>query len=416
MNHITLTAMPAAGHVNPTVPLVRELVRRKIAVSYYATEEFRGPVERLGAEFRPYPAGAISPTMIAEATRHGGPVEVVTRVLDATHALVPFLIDDLRDRPPAAMAFDSNALWGRMAAASLGLPMISLMTTMLLGADGLRSLGARELISFVGESVAGIPGTVAARQRMVRRFGTGSLPPRPIFPMRGDLTLFPIPEWMQGSDSRLDRTCHFVGPTIEPASGTDDHDADLTDLLATAEPLVLVSLGTLHTGSEAFFRSCFEAFADLPARVLLSVGTEIDPARLGRPSANTLVRSSVPQLRVLERASVFVTHGGMNSALEGLHFGVPLVVVPQQFEQMIIGRAVAERGAGVVLRQHLSHRAVPPAELRAAVDDCLADPTRRAAARTLGKSLPAGGGAVAAADLIDELVAGRTPAAGPTLP
>ena len=44
------------------------------------------------------------------------------------------------------------------------------------------------------------------------------------------------------------------------------------------------------------------------------------------------------------RAAVFVTHGGMNSMMEGLANKVPLVVLPQQVQQLIIGSAVAERG------------------------------------------------------------------------
>ena len=153
-----------------------------------------------------------------------------------------------------------------------------------------------------------------------------------------------------------------------------------------------MSLGTLHSGTDAFFRTCFDVLADLPARVLIAVGPHPDAARLGRPPANTLVRASVPQLEVLRHTAVFVTHGGMNSALEGLANGVPLVVIPQQFEQLIIDQAVADRGAGVVLRHNLSNRPVPPGELRAAVESTLADPSRHAAATALADTVGEGGG------------------------
>lgn len=403
MKRIALAAMPAAGHVNPSVPIVRELVRRKIDVTYYATEEFRGIVERTGAEFRPYPDGAISPTMIAEATRSGGPIRVVSRVLRATETLLPFLLDEFHDHPPGAVAYDSNALWGRMAADRLGLPRISLMTTMLLGPDGMRRLSAREWLAFLKETLPAVPDVLGSRRRALQRFDRQAFPASPIFPMRGDLTIFPIPRWLQIPDPRIDEACHYVGPTIE-APSAHDQDAELAGLLRRPDPLILVSLGTLHAG-DAFFRSCFEALGDLPATVLIAAGTGADPARLGTPPANTVVRASVPQREVLEHSSVFVTHGGMNSALEGLHSGVPLVFVPQQVEQLIIGQAVAERGAGVVLRHNLARRRVPPAELRSAVEACLDDPARRAAAQTLRAGLSDGGGASAAADLVTNLLA-----------
>lgn len=407
-NRIVVAGMPAAGHVNPSLPIVRELARRGFEVTYYTSGEFRAPVENAGCEFRGYPANTLGPADIAEATRTGGPVKVVAKVLKATESLLPLLVSDLDARRPAAVAFDSNALWGRMAAASLDLPMISLMTTVLIGGKAMAGLNAREWIHFLGEAVPGIPAAWTGKRRVVRRFGNRAYPPAPTLPMRGDLTIFPVPRWMQPADPRLDDGCHFVGPTIRP----ENEDAPLDDELAAftggPEPVVLVSLGTLHAGSDAFFRACFEALGELPARVVLAIGSHTDPARLGQPPSNTLVRASVPQLEVLRRAAAFVTHGGMNSALEGLACGVPLVVLPQQVEQLVIGEAVAERGAGVVLRHNLSARPVPVADLRAAVGNALNEPSQRVAAQKIGASLGDDGGAVAAVTAIQEhLEAGR---------
>jgi MGT family glycosyltransferase len=404
MSRIVLTGMPAAGHVNPSLPLVRELVRRNIPVTYYATDEFRDSIERTGAEFRPYPAGTISSSDIAEATRTGSPVRVVARILAATETLLPFLLTELRTQQPAAIAFDSNAIWGRMAAATLGLPTVSHMTTMMLGGDAFRSQTAREFLQFLRAAVPDIPRAVAARRRVVRRLGKQNFPPRPALPMRGDVTIFPIPRWLQPADPRIDESCHFVGATIDPDTRGREVDAELAAHLDGPEPLVLVSLGTLHAGSNAFFRTCFEVLAGLPARVLLAVGAHTDPARLGPPPANTLVRASIPQVEVLRRTAVFVTHGGMNSALERLAGGVPLVVIPQQFEQLVIGQAVAERGAGVVLRHNLSNRPVPPAELRAAVERALTDPRYRTSAKAVADTVSEGGGPDAGAEAIQHLL------------
>ncbi|MBB6376299.1 MGT family glycosyltransferase [Pseudonocardia eucalypti] len=398
MERIVMAGMPAAGHLNPSLPLVRELVRRGTRVTYYTGEEFKDAVERTGAEFRGYPPGTIGSRDIAEATQSGSSFAVVARILRATDTLLPFLLDELRDRPPSALVHDSNALWGRMAGASLGLPRVSFMTTFMLGTKDLKVLTAREWARFIGPGLPDLPAVLSAKRRLVRRFGKALFPPAPTFPMRGDLTLFPIPRQLQPPNPLVDERCRFIGPSIEPRG--DEPDGDLAGWLAGPEPVVLVSLGTLHAGSEAFFRDCFEALGDLPARVVMAVGRDTDPARLGRPPANTLVRASVPQLAVLRHAATFVTHGGMNSALEGLGLGVPLVVVPQQVEQLIIGNAVAERGAGTVLRQHLSGRRVPPAELRASVRRALDDPALPAAARAFGATFGEGGGPAAGVEAI----------------
>jgi UDP:flavonoid glycosyltransferase YjiC (YdhE family) len=68
---IVFVEMPAYGHVNPTLPLVRELARRGEHVVYYDADEFQAQVERAGATFRAYPAGALTATDIARATRTG---------------------------------------------------------------------------------------------------------------------------------------------------------------------------------------------------------------------------------------------------------------------------------------------------------------------------------------------------------
>ncbi|GAB3881233.1 glycosyltransferase [Kibdelosporangium lantanae] len=378
-DRIAVVGMPAAGHFNPSLPIARELARSGYAVTYYIGEEFRDRVTDAGCEFRGYPSGSLSSKDIADATRNGGPVRVVARILRATEDLLPMLLADLGTDRPAALAFDSNAIWGRMAAARLGLPSISLMTTILIGGKAMSTLKPREWIHFLGEAIPGVPAARSAKRRVVRRFGKDVYPPAPGLPMRGDVTIFPVPRWMQPPDPRIDDSCHYVGPTI-PVRPKEK------------EPLVLVSLGTLHAGSDTFFRACFEAFAGLPARVVL-----VTRADVGTPPPNVTVEASVPQLDVLRRASVFVTHGGMNSVLEGLSCGVPLVVVPQQVEQLVIGRSVADRGAGIVLRQNLANRPVPASELRAAVDAAfgMAD-----AARVLGRSLSEGGGAPAAVEAI----------------
>lgn len=114
MIRIVMIAMPAAGHANPGTPLVRELVLRGIDVTFYVTEEFRAVAEQAGAPFRAYPDGTISSKIIADANAHGGSAKVVQRLLDATQTLLPLLESELRENPPDAIMFDSNALWGRM--------------------------------------------------------------------------------------------------------------------------------------------------------------------------------------------------------------------------------------------------------------------------------------------------------------
>jgi len=100
----------------------------------------------------------------------------------------------------------------------------------------------------------------------------------------------------------------------------------------------------------------------------------------------------VPQLELLEKVDLFITHGGMNSVNEGLNCGVPLVIVPQQIEQAFNGRQVARQGAGVILADRPPYGRPDVHVFRRTVDKVLADPTYRLHAERLGRSFREAGG------------------------
>jgi MGT family glycosyltransferase len=251
----------------------------------------------------------------------------------------------------------------------------------------------------LGPALPNMPRILAARSRLLRRFGAAI--PRPAFPARGDLNLALLPRDFQPDMPAIDDTFRFVGPMIDP----EMRSGELPFAVSETEPLVYISLGTLHRGSDDFYRQCFAAFGSVPARFVLVVGVQTDIRGLGPIPSNFVVRASVPQLEVLRHAAVFISHGGMNSALESLWCGVPLVVVPQHLEQLAIGRHIASRGAAVVLRQHVGGQRVTAADLSNALAPLLSQPSYAAAARTIQQSLRECGGFWQAADEIQALIA-----------
>jgi MGT family glycosyltransferase len=203
---------------------------------------------------------------------------------------------------------------------------------------------------------------------------------------RSDLNIVYTSRLFQPFAETFDERFHFVGPTV--ASGT---------VQRAAQPaLVYVSLGTLFNTDASFYRNCFDAFRDQNVQVIMSVGSNVPEASLGPPPPNFSVQSYVPQLEVLQRASAFVTHGGMNSVSESLYFGVPLVVIPQMGEQETVGRRVEELGAGL----YLAKADATAASLRASVERVLADGRFREQAAVVRESFTAAGGAARAAGAI----------------
>ena len=117
---------------------------------------------------------------------------------------------------------------------------------------------------------------------------------------------------------------------------------------------------------------------------------------LGSPPANFIVQTHVPQLDVLQRSTIFVTHGGMNSVSESLNYGVPVIVVPQMSEQAIVGRRVEEIGAGL----YLAREDVTADTLRQSVQRLLSEDHFRRQAAVVRESFQIAGGVARAADAI----------------
>ncbi|MFE6995595.1 nucleotide disphospho-sugar-binding domain-containing protein [Microbacterium sp. NPDC057659] len=396
MSVLFVATMPASGHVNPLLPVLSRLTAAGTRVVAAGTEEFAARIRASGAEFVPYPAGVLESSDIAEATQSGSSVAVIVRVLKATEAFAPFVAEQAKQASATAILHDSNALWGRIGARLAGLPTVSFMTTILIGTSAIRALSLRESMAETWPTMRSLPAAVSGRRELVRMFGKGLVPSTPMLPLRGDLTIFPVPRDLQGPDDRLDDTCVFVGPTAD-AGAPADLDDGLRAFIEGPDPMILVSLGTLHAAGEEFFEACAAALGDLPVRVVLATGRGDLATAL---PANVLALPRVPQTDLLARADVFVTHGGMNSALEGIAAGVPLVVVPQQVEQFLIGQAFADRHAALVLRENLSGRPVPADELRVAVRTALDVPRFREAAAELAERMREEGGADRAAELI----------------
>lgn len=90
----------------------------------------------------------------------------------------------------------------------------------------------------------------------------------------------------------------------------------------------------------------------------------------------------------------------MNSVSEGLYYGVPLVIVPQQLEQVLNGRQTARQGAGLVVGDTPPYGRVDAPTLRTAVERVLSDGKYALNAASIGRSLHEAGGYQRAADLL----------------
>ena len=386
MSTIAFLNIAMHGRVNPTLPVVAELVRRGHTVKYFTSPAFRAEIEAAGAAVYLYPGGEQPlpdpPTPIAL---------VEGLALTAEHVLSEVLAE-LRGMRSDLIVHDSACLWGAIAAHNLGIPAVSSFTTFAFNRQvPSPTRGSAELLLAAARQPKGFLGYLRSRWELQRRFNARHLPLFDLGNLRQPLNLVYTSQAFQPAVEEFDVTYRFVGPSIgsRPVDPTFP-TAQLKD------PVLYVSLGTVFKADPGLLRTFATALAPLGGTVVVSTG-QTDPSALEPLPANVIARRAVPQPEVLTRASLFVTHGGMNSVNEAMYAGVPMLVVPQGADQPMVAGRVVELGAGLSIRTPEVNEHTVNALARQLLDD----PKYRAGAGTLQLAQRAAGGYRRAADELE---------------
>ena len=95
------------------------------------------------------------------------------------------------------------------------------------------------------------------------------------------------------------------------------------------------------------YGAILRAVETLPeTQVVLSVGRSVDVDQLGTIPSTVIVVRSVPQIELLKRTSLTITHAGLNTALESLAQGVPMIAIPIGYNQPGVAARIAHHGVG----------------------------------------------------------------------
>jgi MGT family glycosyltransferase len=331
--------IPAYGHMLPTLPLVTELVSRGEQVTYYAKDEFKEIIETAGADLGDFPSCI---TVM--------PDEEEERALGD-------MINSLRAEQTDFIIYDFFFVWGSLLARALQIPAISVRSTYAHNRyfsqravqqyrshlwpeqDTERLLknfniqGQYEQFARVSE-ILNVPIPVSV-----------SDDPFDLFSANDALNIYMIPRMFQPYAETFDERHVFVGSSILSRPGNGDFPFEALD----GRPLLYIALGTLFNNRADIFKTCIKAFGQTDWQVVLSRGSQSTPFALGPIPANFLVVNYAPQLEVLARTSIFISHGGMNSTIESTMAGVPAIYMPQIQEQAINAENAEKFGLGVAL-------------------------------------------------------------------
>lgn len=207
----------------------------------------------------------------------------------------------------------------------------------------------------------------------------------------------------------LPRNIHYIGSlgTARRSAKGDDFPWDRLD----GRPLIFASLGTATPRKNPpVLRRILDACEPLDAQVVLALGKWHDKHGLanfdlGPIPANAVAVDFAPQLELLDRAALLITHAGVNTVLEAICRGVPMVSLPRSADQC--GMSARIEHAGVGLSDSFSKGSV--AKLRSLVQRVLVEPEFRRRAGALRESMLRAGGAARVAEIAEQACSTRQP-------
>jgi zeaxanthin glucosyltransferase len=309
--------LPEPGHLLPTLRVASSLKQRGHRIRYITTGEYVPFLRRLGFDCVPVLSSLTSMRQdfaaIAETSHAGAQVTSVVLAYCSTNgiSLEQLIANEIRSLQTDCILIDS----------AFGPVVGHLLNTF-------------QSVRFVRLSTA-FPDFYHPKQlstKYVKEFSSPTklvnLPEIVLCPKELDL-----PSTIHG-DRR-----YFVEPSV--FCQRIDPEFNYSKL-ANAQQLIYFALGTqstLYTDGGSLLTSVVSAFRDLGNRkkyqLIVSVGGHMDPTTITCEAANILAFKSVPQLEIVRRASLVITHGGLGTIKECILNGVPMVVFPFMNDQPI---------------------------------------------------------------------------------
>jgi MGT family glycosyltransferase len=415
MMRIGFLSLPVPGHLNPMTALARKLQSRGHGVVFISLADIAPFVEAAGLPFVPcseaaYPAGALADRVrrLSELSGEEALHFTVNSMMKGyTASLFESLPETLSKAGVDGLVLDQYQPYVELIPMHLRMPFVQVSNALHVDYTG------RTPICFVDWPYQTGAEALARNMEGVRRTRKLLDPVTAIaqaYAKEAGLavdwnnphsTLSPL-AWVTQCPSEFDFDCapdfpqfHYAGP-FHDGLGRMDFDFPWQQL--TGEPIVYASMGTLQNGLVDIFRSITQAAIGLKElQFVLAVGGQLDPKQLGAVPANVLVVNYAPQIEILKRSSLCITHAGLNTVLESLSNGVPMLALPITNDQPGVAARIANKKVGVVMSRDQAF----PQTFVAGIKQVLGDSSFRENARKQQESIRGTNGLSIAAGILE---------------
>lgn len=410
MTHFGIICPPYAGHLNPLSALGRELQTRGHRVTALQVSDLELKVSAEGIEFYPIGQTLYQPGSLAVMFQQLTQLSEI-RALQYSVEFCRHITEIIcQDAPQAIQAAGIEALLvdqlepvGETIAQHLELPFVCISSGQAIHRRAdvppfftpwryhkanwarLRNQAAYALLDRGCQPIL----------QMINHYRQQwQLPPYPHI-YASLATLAHISQQPAAFEFPLDNLpphLHYTGPLRNPSPRSVDFPFERL----TGQPLIYASLGSVQNTKHEIFHCIAAACAELDVQLVITGMSSVEQPLPGQP----IVVEYAPQLDLLSRASLTITHGGLNTVLDSLSQGVPLVAIPITFEQPGNGARIRYTGTGEVVA--LSR--LQPHRLRKAIQKVMIEASYRHNALKIQQAIHNAGGVKRAADIIEQAI------------
>ncbi|PEU50773.1 hypothetical protein CN395_29395 [Priestia megaterium] len=311
------------GHINPTLPIAKELVRRGDKIVYYSIERYIKKIKEIGAEvkiiddvfgFTPEKNHQVKPPTPQQVTSKLS--EYLSTQLRYAHTLFDAVSSESYD----GIIYDPMCVWGHAIANQINIPKATFHSSIVIKPN------FNIFKDFFSLPYQEIPKEI-----------------KMIFTSEEDLNLVPVLYDFQPEKEKINSSYKFISPTI--IKRNREKGILLIEKIKDKK-LIYISLGSVLNNPK-FYAVCIEAFKNTDWQVVMVAKSLPDNVDIPK---NFIIMEFAPQLDILPHTDIFISHGGMNSVNEALWFGVPMVIIPQNADQPFIANKIMEKGLGKTLQ------------------------------------------------------------------
>lgn len=419
MPRIGLICPEMSGHLNPTCALGRELAQRGHQVTFLGMRDAEDHATSAGLDFQPigekeFPRGAWK-----RATEELGRLKGFRAFRFTVNRYYQSAEVYLRDLPDAVsrvgldgLVVDQTCMPGATVADKFQLPFVSLACALMMNSEpaippmvspwSYRDTWPARFRNRLGnylfrKAIRSVP---LLMNRHRRRWGLSVYKNQEeaFSPLA---QIAQVPREFDFPRRFLPETFHYTGPLHASESRAD---VPFPYERLTGQPLIYASLGTLQNRLGYLFQTIVDACRDLDIQLVLSMGGG-NAGTLQNVPRSAIVVEFAPQLELLKRVDLTITHAGMNTTIESLAQGVPMVCLPVTNDQPAVAARVAWTGSGLVVPL----KELSKDRLRDAVRAVLYQDSFRLQARGLQAAIQRAGGLSRAADIVETAILTREP-------